>query len=66
MKFLSIFLIIFGLIVIIYPQFLAYLIGSFFIFVGLNMLVLTIWISRGKSEWWDEFFRVWKYIIYKK
>jgi uncharacterized membrane protein HdeD (DUF308 family) len=42
---------IFGIIVITNPDFIAYIIGFFFLFVGINILVAS-WMMRrkGKSE----------------
>jgi multisubunit Na+/H+ antiporter MnhC subunit len=66
MKFLSIFLMAFGLMVIIYPQFLAYLIGFFFIFVWVNMFLVTMQFGKWKTNSGEEFVKFWKYVIYKK
>lgn len=66
MKFLSIFLIIFWLIIIIYPEFLAFLIGMFFMFIWLNMFLVSIRFWKWVNQNWDEFVKFWKYVIYKK
>ena len=42
MTYFALFCIAFGSIVILYPQFLAYLIGFFFIFIGLNTLFFSM------------------------
>ena len=69
MKFMWIFLSIFWLIIISYPEFLAYLIWGFFLFIGLNIVLFNLWIGSMKKGWnaderWN-FFKVWKYKIYK-
>lgn len=66
MKFLSIFLIIFWLIIIIYPEFLAFLIGIFFMFIWLNMFLVSLRFGKWVNQSWEEFVRFWKYVIYKK
>jgi hypothetical protein len=40
---------LFGIIVIANPDFIAYIVGFFFVFVGLNML-LAGWMMRRKSK----------------
>lgn len=56
MQFFGIFAIAFWLIIIAYPQFLSYLIGFFFLFLGLNILIA----SRIFRRWSGESDRVWK------
>ncbi len=43
-----IFSLIFGIVVIANPDIIAYLIGFFFVFLGLNMFVMS-WIFRKKQ-----------------
>lgn len=50
MKALALFLMIFWLIVIAYPEFLAYLIGWFFVFIWLNMLLMGFVFPSKKKE----------------
>ncbi len=50
MKFIPIFLIIFWTIIIIFPQFLAYLIGGFFLFIGINILFLSYQFGKIKKN----------------
>lgn len=66
MKFVSLFLFFFGLIIIIYPQFLAYLIWFFFMFAWLNIFLVTMKFGKWVNNSWEEFVRFWKYVIYKK
>jgi uncharacterized membrane protein HdeD (DUF308 family) len=40
---------IFGIVVITNPDFIAYIIGFFFLFVGINILVAA-WIMRRKGK----------------
>lgn len=69
MKFMGIFLIIFWLIIIAYPEFLAYLIWGFFLFIGLNIVLFNLGIKAMKK--WNNtdtrgnFFNFGKYKIYK-
>lgn len=62
MKLFAIFLIIFGAIVIAYPQFLAYLIGWFFVFIGVNMLVIGFIFPKKKK---DSFVKFGSYKIFR-
>ena len=50
MKLFAAFLIVFGLIVIANPEILAYLLGWFFVFIGLNMLIVWSVFSKWKKE----------------
>ncbi len=45
MQFFGIFSLFFGIVVISYPEFLAYLVGFFFVFLGINVLVAS-WMMR--------------------
>ena len=64
-----IFLTFFGLIVIIFPEFLAFLIGGFFLFIGLNILFFNLSLNSNiKNSKWsnkEEVFKFGKYTIYK-
>lgn len=69
MKYLGIILTLFGIIVIIFPEFLAILIGSFFVFLGINILLLGGWFTNPFSKrWakkWSDYVKFWKYKIYR-
>lgn len=52
--------------VILYPQFLAYLIGFFFIFLGLNSLFLSIMLARKKNPNGERKWAFGSYEIIKK
>lgn len=65
MKIVSIIFILFGITIIVYPQLLAYLIGWFFIVLGLNLLVwYLIFQSKFKKAKKDYAEFMW-YKIYK-
>jgi hypothetical protein len=69
MKFVGIFLVIFGILIISYPEFLSYLIWGFFLFIWLNIVLFNLGINSMKKKWetdgrWS-FFKFWKYKIYK-
>ena len=61
MKIFPILLIIFWVVVIIAPEILAYLIGGFFIFVWLNILVFFRSIKGSK----ENYVKFGKYKIYR-
>ena len=69
MKYLGIILTLFGIIVIIFPEFLAILIWSFFVFLWINILLLgggfSNPFSQKKSKKWDDYVKFWKYKIYR-
>lgn len=46
MIFLGIFFVIFGGLIIVYPQFLAYMIGFFFVALGVNVWVMRFIFAR--------------------
>jgi len=46
MKMIPITLILFGIILIVFPEIIAYLIGAFFIFLGINMLFINMAFSK--------------------
>jgi hypothetical protein len=69
MKFAGIFLVVFWILIISYPEFLSYLIWGFFLFIGLNIVLFNLSLSGMKKKWktdnrWS-FFKFWKYKIYK-
>lgn len=64
MKPIWILFIIFGLAVVIFDKFLVYLIGWFFIFLGLNILFIAKWFS-GKKKWDDNYVKFGNYKIYR-
>jgi len=68
MKFAWIFLVVFGTLIIVFPQFLAYLIWWFFLFVWLNIIIFTSSINNKNKNNSDNrwsFFKIGKYKIYK-
>lgn len=68
MKLVPIFLIIFGIIIIAAPEILAYLLGGFFIFLGINGLILGGLFSKAKkwsAHHWDDYVQFGKYKIFK-
>jgi hypothetical protein len=50
MQFFGFSAVIFGLIIIAFPEFLAYLIGFFFLILGVNILLASTMFRRGSSE----------------
>lgn len=66
MRFLSIFLIVFGVIVIVFPKFLSILIWSFFVFVWVNLGFIGFQFWKAKNKWKKEdYVKFWKYKIYR-
>ncbi len=65
MKIFPIILIVFWLIVITFPEFLAYLIGGFFVFIWLNMLFIWFAFSKKTKSGEDNYIKFWKYKIYR-
>jgi len=63
MKAFPVALIIFGVIIILAPAILAYLIGWFFIFVWLNLMAFFKIAKWGKSK--EDYVKFGKYKIYK-
>ncbi|PID86411.1 hypothetical protein CSB08_00305 [Candidatus Gracilibacteria bacterium] len=64
MKFVGIFFIIFGLAVVIYENLLVYLIGGFFIFMGLNILFIAKSFS-SKQNGKENYVKFGNYKIYR-
>ena len=65
MKPLAIFFILFWVTIIIFPKFLAYLIGWFFLFVWLSMLSVWSMFNSGKKNKEDNYIKFGKYKIYR-
>jgi len=68
MKTAGIFLSLFGIIIILYPEFLAYLIWGFFLFLGLNIILFNLSMDNISKTNVDErwtFIKIGKYKIYK-
>lgn len=64
MKAFWILAIIFGIVIIIFPAILVFLIGGFFIFLGVNIL-LFFGILKGKKEGKEDYIKFGKYKIYR-
>ncbi len=66
MKVFAVGLIVFGLIIVYFPDILAYLLGGFFVFLGVNMLLIS-WVfgTKKSSSGGEEFIKFWKYKIYR-
>lgn len=67
MKYAWIFLAIFWIIVIANPDFLAYLIWWFFLFLGINILLFSFSIKKSSSSKKDykDYIKVWDYKIFR-
>lgn len=65
MKIFPILLIIFWITVIVFPDFLNYLIGWFFIVVWINMLWFSMMFSSKMKKGQDEYIKFGKYKIYR-
>lgn len=63
MNFFWIILIIFGVIIILAPEIIAYLIWGFMIFIGINIVISKYLFFRKKS--WEDYVSFGKYKIYK-
>ncbi|MBX9809568.1 hypothetical protein K2X92_04235 [Candidatus Gracilibacteria bacterium] len=50
MQFFGLFSLIFGAIIIAFPEFLAYLIGFFFVLIGVNILFISTIFRRGGQD----------------
>lgn len=64
MNWLWIFLIIFWIIVIAFPAILVFLIWGFFIFIWINILIIS-WILKKSSKWKEDYIKFGKYKIYR-
>ena len=65
MKLIPISLIIFGVIIIMAPEILAYLLGGFFVFLGINGLIIWGLFSKAQKWWDDNYVKFGKYKIYR-
>ncbi len=65
MKLFALFFILFWVIIIIFPEFLAYLIGFFFVFVWVSMLSIWSMFNFGKKSKEDNYIKFGKYKIYR-
>lgn len=70
MKASSIIMISFGIIIIMAPEIIAYLIGGLFLCIGIIMFFSQLKksgtsFSKKQDERWDEFVKFWKYKIYR-
>ncbi len=50
MQFFGLFSLVFGVIIITFPEFLAYLIGFLFVLIGINILFVSLAIRRDSSS----------------
>lgn len=50
MQFFGLFSLVFGAVIIAFPQFLAYLIGFFFVLIGVNILFISTMFRNGGQE----------------
>lgn len=65
MKILPMWLIVFWIIIIAFPAILVFLIGGFFIFIGLNMLAIFSIFRKKKDTKGDKYVKFGKYKIYR-
>jgi hypothetical protein len=65
MSFLPVALILFGFIVIAFPQILAYLLWGFFIFLWVNLLFINRIIFKNKGENKESYVKFGNYKIYR-
>lgn len=65
MKVIAIFLIVFWIIIIVFPKILAILIWGFFVFIWVNLFFISRAYSKGWSKWKWDYVKVGKYKIYK-
>ena len=63
MKMIPLTLIVFGIILIVFPEIIDYLIGAFFIFLGINMLFINMAFSKWNKQ--EEYIKFGKYKIYR-
>ncbi|PZM85050.1 hypothetical protein DLH72_02300 [Candidatus Gracilibacteria bacterium] len=64
MKIFGILLIVFGIIIIAFPKILVFLIGGFFIFLGINILAMSGIIGKQQKNQ-EEYIKFGKYKIYR-
>lgn len=65
MKLFPLILIGFGAIIIAFPEFLSFLIGGFFIFIGVNMLFLSAAFGKKRSQNGESYVKFWNYKIFR-
>ncbi len=65
MKPFALFFILFWITIIIFPKFLAYLIGGFFVFVWVSMLSVGSIFNFGKKSKEDNYIKFGKYKIFR-
>lgn len=65
MKTIPISLIIFGFIIIIFPDILSFLLGGFFIFLWINILLINKVISKNKNWEWENYVKFGNYKIFR-
>lgn len=66
MKILSIILITFWIVIIVFPAIIVFLIGGFFIFIWANLLLLfTKNSKKNKDKKWEEFVKFGNFKIYR-
>lgn len=58
-------LVISGIIIIVYPQIIAYMIWGLLLFFGLNILFAKYLFSK-KQKTWENYVKFWNYKIYKE
>lgn len=61
MRTIPISLIVFWIIIIVFPEIIAYLIGSVFIIIWINILIF----SKSFKSWKEEYVKFGKYKIYR-
>ncbi len=57
-------LIVSGIIIIVHPQIIAYMIGGLLLFFGINILLAKYLFSK-KNTSWENYVKFWNYKIYK-
>lgn len=57
-------LVVSGVIIIVYPQIIAYMIWGLLLFFGINILLAKYLLSKN-TKWWDSYVKFWNYKIYK-
>jgi hypothetical protein len=57
-------LVVSGVIIIAYPQIIAYMIWGLLLFFGINILLAKYLFSKN-TKWWENYVKFWNYKIYK-
>ncbi|MBC7498712.1 hypothetical protein H7170_03660 [Candidatus Gracilibacteria bacterium] len=65
MQFFGFSALIFGLVIIAFPEFLAYLIGFFFLILGVNILLVSTLFRKGNPSTSQQSWKVGGYEILK-